>query len=82
MILALSATTTVPLIMWMGRAAGTVTLTARYSLATVSVTGTVAVVSDAANAAVAKESASIRARMNAVSDLCFIFPSFQQNKAA
>ena len=49
-IFALSAVTTVPFMTWMGSDAGTVTFTARYSLSTVSVTGTVAVVLVSANA--------------------------------
>ena len=75
-ILALSAVTTVPLMTYTGRAAGTVTLTARYSLETVSVTGTVAVVVPAASAPVERENTSARARKNAGMVFRFIKPAF------
>ena len=56
-IFALSAVTTVPFMTWMGSDAGTVTFTALYSLSTVSVTGTVAVVEVSANAPSERHSA-------------------------
>ena len=61
----------------MGSDAGTVTLTARYSLSTVSVTGTVAVVEPAACAPSERQSA--RARMSAPVRLAFkCLPPFKE----
>ena len=76
-ILAFSAVSTVPLMTSMGSDAGTVTLTARYSLSTVSVTGTVAVVLVSARAPSERQSA--RARMSAPVRLAFkCLPPFKE----
>ena len=74
MIRALSVVMTTPLMTSTGSAAGTVTLTARYSLDTVSVTGTVAVVVLAAKAVAPMVSS--RAAASTRLQICRLFISF------